>query len=357
MADERKDGAAGIDTDPVTLTRFILSAEQEHPEATGDFTIMMSSIQLACKTIATAVRKAGIAGLYGLQGTVNVQGEDVKKLDIVSNENFINALKFSKKVSVMVSEENPEPIIVDSCMAGKYCVVFDPLDGSSNIDCNVSVGSIFGIYRNETEGPGTIADVLKPGTSLVAAGYCMYGSATQIVLSFGKGVSLFTLDPAIGEFILTNANVRIPAKPKTIYSCNEGNWASFDAATQKFITNCKAKTPKPYSLRYVGSMVADVHRTLLYGGIFMYPATAAAPGGKLRLLYECNPMSFLIEQAGGKSTTGRTRVMELVPKKIHERAPIFLGCARDVDEVLRLYGEMDAAADGEGSGGVKRPRT
>jgi len=347
----------GIDTDPVTLTRFILAEQHKHPEASGDLTIMMSSIQLACKTIATAVRKAGIAGLYGLQGSVNVQGEDVKKLDIVANENFINALKFSRKVSVMVSEENPEPIIVDSVLAGKYCVVFDPLDGSSNIDCNVSVGSIFGIYRNAKVGPGTISDVLQPGTNLVAAGYCMYGAATQMVLSFGAGVSVFTLDPSIGEFILTVAKVTIPAKPKTIYSCNEGNWASFDDATKEFITQCKEKKPKPYSLRYVGSMVTDVHRTLMYGGVFMYPATAAAPGGKLRLLYECNPMSFLMEQAGGRAITGRHRILELTPTKIHQRAPIFLGCKRDVDEIERLYRKMDAAADGEGTGASKRPRT
>jgi fructose-1,6-bisphosphatase I len=339
-------GVGAPDRDPITLTRWILSEQGKHVEAKGDLTIILQSIQLACKVIANSVRKAGIAGLYGLEGAVNVQGEDVKKLDIVANDNFINALRYSKCISVMVSEEVPEPVHVEPSLAGKYSVVFDPLDGSSNIDCNVSVGSIFGIYRKDEAGPGTIGDVLQAGNKLVAAGYAMYGSSTQMVLTLGDSVNIFTLDPSMGEFILTDANVRIPEKPKTIYSINEGNWSSFDDVTKQFITRCKEAAPKPYSLRYVGSMVADVHRTLLYGGIFMYPATASAPSGKLRLLYECNPMAMIMEAAGGKATTGTTRILDVVPTSIHERQPIFLGCTRDVETIEAMY-----AATASGGGG------
>jgi len=356
--------AKAPEADPVTLSTFILTGQAAHPDAKGDMTILMMAIQTACKVIASAVRKAGIAGLYGLEGAVNVQGEDVKKLDIVANDNFINLLRHTGKTSVMVSEENPEAVIL-STSRGKYVVVFDPLDGSSNIDCNVSVGSIFGIYRRLSEDEPSVADALQPGTALIAAGYAMYGSSTQMVLSLGAGVHIFTLDPSIGEFLLTDTNVRIPDPPQTIYSVNEGNWSSFDEPTKKFIEGAKT-AKKPYSLRYVGSMVADVHRTLLYGGVFLYPATRSAPGGKLRLLYECNPMSFLMEQAGGMATTGTHRILDIVPTKIHERAPIILGCVRDVTIIQSLYAEHAAAAAAAPSGGAgaesgdaaaKKPRT
>ncbi len=279
-------------------------------------------------------------------------GEDVKKLDILSNENFINCLRFSTKASVLVSEEDEDPIVLTNASHAKYAVVFDPLDGSSNIDCNVSVGSIFGIYkRQDASQPVSVQDVLQPGTELVAAGYCMYGSSTQMVLTIAgtdSGVSIFTLDPSIGEFILTTRNVTIPAQPKKIYSVNEGNWKSFPAPVQEYIKQVKT-ADKPYSLRYVGSMVADVHRTLVYGGIFMYPATASSPNGKLRLLYEGNPMSMLIEAAGGKASTGTGRVMDIVPTGIHERCPIFLGTAAEVERVEALYAA-------EAAGGAKRAR-
>jgi len=275
----------------------------------------------------------------------------VKKLDILSNENFINCLRFSTKASVLVSEEDEEPIVLTDASSAKYAVVFDPLDGSSNIDCNVSVGSIFGIYkRQDTSKPVSVKDVLQPGTELVASGYCMYGSSTQMVITIAgtdSGVSIFTLDPSIGEFMLTTRNVTIPAEPKKVYSVNEGNWKSFPTAVQRYIEEVKM-ADKPYSLRYVGSMVADVHRTLVYGGIFMYPATASSPSGKLRLLYEGNPMSMLIEAAGGKASTGTGRVMEIVPTGIHERCPIFLGTAAEVERVEALYA-ADASA-------AKRPR-
>lgn len=305
------------------------------------------------QVVSTAVRKAGIAGLFGLEGAVNVQGEDQKKLDIIANENFINTLRSSTKVCLMVSEENDDPVTVATDKSGKYVCVFDPLDGSSNIDCGVSVGSIFGVYeRKSPVGEcASAADALQPGSELLAAGYTMYGSSTQLVLAMKGGkVQIFTLDPAIGEFIHTGTDVMIPEKPKRIYSVNEGNESLFPDAVRRFIRQCKAASPKPYSLRYVGSMVSDVHRTLLYGGIFMYPSTKSAPAGKLRLLYECNPMSMLMEAAGGRAITapGR-RILDLEPAKIHERAPIFLGCKRDVDIIEALLAEDEGKA-GEGAG-------
>jgi fructose-1,6-bisphosphatase I len=325
------DGKAG--TDMVTLSRYLLSEHQD-----PDIVVLMNSIQLACKYIAMAVRKAGIAGLYGLDGSTNATGDDVKKLDMLSNDVFINALKNSRELAVMVSEENPDAIIVEEKFRGKYCIAFDPLDGSSNIDCNVSTGTIFGIYKKASEGEGSVNDILLPGNSLVAAGYCLYGSSTEMVITWGNGVDIFSLDPSLGEFILTNAKVKIPEKPKTIYSCNEGNYVLWDDQTKAYVEQCK-NAKKPYSARYIGSMVADVHRTLLYGGIFFYPADTKNKNGKLRLLYEAAPMSMIMEQAGGKSTTGTERVMDIVPTQIHERCPIYIGCTRDVEAVEALYKE------------------
>jgi len=329
-------------TDPVTLTRFVLSEMKDE-----QIVVFMSSIALACKYIAMQVRKAGIIGLYGLAGETNATGDDVKKLDLISNEIFINALKFSKQLSVMVSEENEEPIIVDEKESGQYCIAFDPLDGSSNIDCNISTGTIYGIYKKESATKGKLEDILLPGNQLVAAGYCMYGSSTQLVMTFGQGVHLFTLDPSLGEFILTSTNLKIPEKPKTIYSCNEGNYTLWDRETQMFVDSCKNRE-KPYSHRYVGSMVSDVHRTLLYGGIFLYPADKKSKSGKLRLLYEANPMSMIMEQAGGMSTTGTQRVLDLIPTSIHERTPIYIGSTRDVKALIAMYAGETAA---------KKPRT
>ncbi|DAZ96360.1 TPA: hypothetical protein N0F65_008010 [Lagenidium giganteum] len=330
--------AAPVDhSNPITLSRFIL-AEKEI-QANGDLCILFSSIELACKVIASAVRRAGLTGLYGLDGSENSTGDAVKKLDVLANDIFINSLKFSTKIEVMVSEENAEPILVENTTTGtQYCIAFDPLDGSSNIDCNVSTGTIFAIYKKGNTGLDkcNIKDILQPGNQLVAAGYCMYGSSTQLVMSWGKGVHGFTLDPTIGAFILSHKDIRIPDKPKTIYSCNEGNYSLWDAPTRAFVDECKNKSP-PYSARYVGSMVSDVHRTLLYGGIFAYPADSKSKNGKLRLLYEANPMSFIVEQAGGLSTTGTMRVLDILPTDIHQRSSIFLGCKRDVERVIELY--------------------
>ncbi|CBI18195.3 hypothetical protein VitviT2T_028514 [Vitis vinifera] len=325
-------------TDLMTITRYVLNEQSRHPESRGDFTILLSHIVLGCKFVCTAVNKAGLAKLIGLAGETNVQGEEQKKLDVLSNEVFIKALVSSGRTCILVSEEDEEATIVEPSKRGRYCVVFDPLDGSSNIDCGVSIGTIFGIYMVKDGGEPTLDNVLQPGKNMLAAGYCMYGSSCTLVLSTGTGVNGFTLDPSLGEFILTHPNIKIPKKGK-IYSVNEGNTKNWDAPTAKYVEKCKF--PKdgssPKSLRYIGSMVADVHRTLLYGGIFLYPADKKSPNGKLRVLYEVFPMSFLMEQAGGQAFTGKQRALDLVPKNIHERSPIFLGSYDDVEEIKALY--------------------
>ncbi|KAF0695687.1 Aste57867_13509 [Aphanomyces stellatus] len=322
-------------SNPITLSRFVLA--DKTLQKNNDLCIVFNAIELACKVISSAVRRAGLTGLYGLDGSVNSTGDDVKKLDLLSNDIFINSLKNSTKIELMVSEENEEPIHVETNGENKFCIAFDPLDGSSNIDCNISTGTIFAIWEKKPTDTG-VEGILQPGNKLVAAGYCMYGSSTQLVLTWGNGVNGFTLDPTIGSFILSHPDIKIPENPKTIYSCNEGNLSLWDAQTTQFVEECKNK-PKPYSARYVGSMVSDVHRTLLYGGIFFYPADKKSKSGKLRLLYEANPMSFIVEQAGGISTTGTKRVLDLIPTSIHERSPIFLGCKRDVNRILELYGQ------------------
>jgi fructose-1,6-bisphosphatase I len=264
-----------------------------------------------------------------------VQGEEVKKLDVLSNELMINMIESSFTGALLVSEENDDVIEIEPSKQGKYIVAFDPLDGSSNIDCLVSIGTIFAIYRKTTDGPPTVKDALQPGRQLVAAGYALYGSATMIVLCTGASVNGFTLDPALGEFLLTHPNIRIKPRGK-IFSVNEGYSRHWDKATIEYV-NSKKNPPDgkaPYGARYVGSMVADVHRTLIYGGIFMYPATSEAPKGKLRLLYECNPLSFIIEKAGGMATTGRAPILDIQPESIHQRTPIVLGSKEDVLEYM-----------------------
>ncbi|CAA7396877.1 unnamed protein product [Spirodela intermedia] len=332
-------------TDLMTLTRHVLNEQSKHPESKGDFTILLSHIVLGCKFVCSAVNKAGLAKLIGLAGETNVQGEDQKKLDVLSNEVFVNALISSGRTCILVSEEDEKATFVDPSLRGRYCVVFDPLDGSSNIDCGVSIGTIFGIYMIKDKDNVTLDDVLLPGKDMVAAGYCMYGSSCMIVLSTGSGVNGFTLDPSLGEFILTHPDIKIPTKGK-IYSVNEGNAKNWDGPTAEYVNKCKFPEDgsSPKSLRYVGSMVADVHRTLLYGGIFLYPGDKKSPTGKLRVLYEVFPMSFLMEQAGGQAFTGKQRALDLVPKKIHERSPIFLGSYDDVEEIKALYASEEAKA-------------
>lgn len=327
-----------IDTNCMTLTRFVLNEQRKIPGATGDLTQLLNAICCAIKATSSAVRKAGIAKLFGIAGDTNVSGDQQQKLDVMSNELFVNMLKSSYTTCLLVSEEDEQVIEVETERQGKYMVFFDPLDGSSNIDCLAAIGSIFGISRKSHDGPATLEDALQPGRSFVAAGYALYGSATMVVLTTGNGVNGFTLDPAIGEFVLTNPDIRMKPRGKPIYSINEGNASLFEEAVTKYLESIKfpkdGKTP--YAARYVGSMVSDMHRTLVYGGIFMYPGNKKSPRGKLRLLYECAPMAYIIEQAGGMATDGKQPVLDVKPQKLHERCPIFIGSAEDVKDFLKF---------------------
>jgi len=326
-------------TEIITLTRHVLGEQMRlGVAATGDLTLLLNAIQLTSKFIATNVRRARLINLVGLAGDTNVQGEEQKKLDVLSNDIMVNALRASGKTAVLVSEEIEEAIVIEDRYKGKYCVVFDPLDGSSNIDAGVNIGTIFGIYQVRSDSQGTIADVLRPGSEMVAAGYTMYGSSANLVLSTGNGVNGYTLDSALGEFVLTHPDIKIPPRGK-IYSFNEGNSLYFHSPTVNYLKSVKYPIPPktPYSARYIGSMVADVHRTLLYGGIFGYPADKKSKTGKLRLLYEAFPMAFLTEQAGGIATTGTKRILDIVPTDIHDRTGIYLGSKEDVQEVIKFY--------------------
>jgi len=322
----------------VTLSHHILNSQQLHPQATGDFSILLNAFEIASKYVSSKVRAAGILDLYGMEGSSNASGDQVKKLDILANDAFKTSLQRCKKVSVMASEEDAEAIIV-SQSNGPYVAVFDPLDGSSNIDVNISIGTIFGIYkRQDLSKPPSVSDVLQPGTKLIAAGYTLYGSATCLVITTGQGVHGFTLDPSYGEFVLTHPDIKIKKK-HNIYSANEGNSQYWFDPTRKYVDSIKYPAPpgKPYSLRYVGSMVADVHRTLIYGGIFMYPADKNSKDGKLRLLYEANPMAMIMEQAGGKATNGTQRLLEIVPTEVHQRTPVYLGSKENVEELEKFF--------------------
>ncbi|KAM5193037.1 fructose-1,6-bisphosphatase 1-like [Mantella aurantiaca] len=328
---------APFDTDVITMTRFVME-EGIKAKGTGEMTQLLNSLCTAIKAISSAVRKAGLANLYGIAGSTNVTGDQVKKLDVLSNDLVVNMLKASFGACVLVSEEDQHALIVEPEKRGKYIVCFDPLDGSSNIDCLASIGTIFAIYRKVSDGEPSEKDALQPGRNIVAAGYALYGSATMLVLATECGVNCFMLDPAIGEFILVNRNVKV--KPRgNIYSLNEGYAKYFDAAVTEYLQ--KKKFPEdgssPYGGRYVGSMVADVHRTLVYGGIFLYPANTKSPKGKLRLLYECNPMAYIMEKAGGLATNGLESVLDIVPESIHQRMPIALGSTEDVKEYIEIF--------------------
>ncbi|OVA15549.1 Fructose-1 [Macleaya cordata] len=331
-----------------TLTSWLLQQEKAG-NIDAELTIVLSSISMACKQIASLVQRASISNLTGVQGAVNIQGEDQKKLDVVSNEVFSNCLRSSGRTGIIASEEEDVPVAVEESYSGNYIVVFDPLDGSSNIDAAVSTGSIFGIYSPNDECLADVDDdqedstldqveqkcivnVCQPGSNLLAAGYCMYSSSVIFVLSVGKGVFSFTLDPMYGEFVLTQENVRIPKAGK-IYSFNEGNYQLWDEKLKKYIDDLKVPNPKPYSARYIGSLVGDFHRTLLYGGIYGYPSDKKSKNGKLRLLYECAPMSFLVEQAGGKGSDGHQRVLDIQPVEIHQRVPLYIGSVEEVEKL------------------------
>ncbi|XP_031563769.1 fructose-1,6-bisphosphatase 1-like [Actinia tenebrosa] len=333
-----------VDTNAVTLTRFVLSEQRKVEGATGDLTQLLNAIMTAVKATSSAVRKAGIARLYGIAGDTNVSGDAQQKLDVMANELFINMLKSSYTTCLLVSEENETVIEVETEKQGKYVVWFDPLDGSSNIDCLASIGSIFGIAKKLSDnGPPSQKDGLQPGKNMVAAGYALFGSATVVVLSTGHGVNCFTLDPSIGEFVLTNPNIKMKPRGKLIYSVNEGNQAYFFEPMKKYLEMIKNPTDSrgPYASRYVGSMVSDLHRTLVYGGIFMYPPNTKSPKGKLRLLYECNPMAYIITQAGGMATDGIQNILDIIPTSLHQRSPIFIGSSEDVKDYLKCVEECN----------------
>jgi len=321
----------------MTLARHIIEQEKLHPGATGELSKLLHDLSLAAKVISLEVNKAGLADILGFTGDSNVHGEKVKKLDIFAHDMLIRAMDHGGHLAVMASEEEEDIIhIPDHYKTGKYVLLFDPLDGSSNIDVNISIGTIFSIYRRmSNSGPGTLQDCLQQGHKQIAAGYIVYGSSTILVYTAGHGVHGFTLDPSFGEFILSHENIQIPKKGK-IYSINEGNYKYWHPGLKKYIKYLQEeddKTQRPYSSRYIGSMVADIHRNLMYGGIFMYPADSRSPKGKLRLVYECNPMSFIVEAAGGKSSDGKTRILDLVPENLHQRTPIFIGSMDDVTMV------------------------
>jgi len=326
----------------LTLDEFTLQQLRNFPNATGELSNLLRDIGLAAKRINVEVNKAGLVDILGDAGTVNVQGEDVKKLDIYANDQFMGVLRHGISCAGIGSEELDDSVIFDDEISNnsKYVCLFDPLDGSGNIDVNVSIGTIFGVYRRISEKgkPCTKADFLQPGRNQVAAGYIVYGSSTMMVYATRRGVNGFTLDPSIGEFTLSHPNIKCPESGK-IYSVNHGNFFQYDTRVQAYIDTCQKKNKDnggPYTQRYIGSMVSDVHRNLIKGGIFMYPGTVNRPGGKLRLLYECNPFAFITEVAGGKATDGKQRILDIQPTTLHQRSPFFVG-SRLMMEELETY--------------------
>lgn len=322
-----------------SIQAHILQEERRHPGASGDFSMIISAISLAGKAIAAKVRRANLEDVLGAFGTTNVQGEGQQKLDVIANEIIMKCLGDRVSIAVLASEEDEEPTILRrGSEGGKYCVLFDPLDGSSNLDCAIPVGTIFTILRNDPTIKGSVETVCQPGREQIAAGYILYGSATVMVLTTGSGVDLFVLDQSVGSFLLVKRGVRIPRSAKT-YSVNEAYSSQFPQGYRAFLDDAKQGG---YSSRYIGSMVADVHRTLLNGGVFLYPPTAKQPAGKIRMLYEANPLAFIIEQAGGMAYSGLKRTLDLKPSKLHERTPIAMGSPEQVDALLaslRKHGE------------------
>jgi fructose-1,6-bisphosphatase I len=329
-----------------TLDEFTIQQMRNFPNATGELSGLLRDMGLAAKRVNVEVNKAGLVDILGDYGTVNVQGEEVKKLDVYANDQFMGVLRHGISCAGIGSEELDEVVIFDDEISNnsKYVCLFDPLDGSANIDVNVSIGTIFSVYRRVSPkgSPATIEDFLQKGINQVAAGYVIYGSSTILVYATRRGVNGFTLDPSIGEFTLSHPNITCPPSGK-IYSVNHGNFLKYDEGVKKYINVCQTKEKDsggPYTQRYIGSMVSDVHRNLLKGGIFMYPATTGKPGGKLRLMYECNPFAFIVEVAGGLATDGKQRVLEIQPTEIHQRTPFFVG-SRLMMEEMETYYPMD----------------
>lgn len=316
-----------------TLDRFIMRKQEDFPYATGELSQLLRDIALAAKIVNREINRAGLLDVTGAYGNQNIQGEEQQKLDVIANIRFIRALRNGGEVCAIISEEE-EQIIQTGNTKGKYIVAIDPLDGSSNIDVNVSIGTIFSIYRrtSETGCDGTLEDCLQNGTRQIAAGYIIYGSSTMLVYTTGHGVNGFTYEPSLGEFFLSHPNIITPRKGN-VYSCNEGSLNSFPEGVKSYINYCREEG---YSARYIGSLVADFHRNLLKGGIYIYPCTAKAPNGKLRLMYECNALAFIVEQAGGKATTGTKRIMEIEPEELHQRCPLVIGSTEMVEKVEEL---------------------
>jgi len=315
-----------------SLQTFILEEEARFPNASGEFSWIVSAISLAAKMIAYKVRHVRLQGGVGQQGEVNVQGEEQIKMDVIANEVIMRVLGSRKSIAVLGSEEEEQPAILRrGSEGGKYCVLFDPLDGSSNLDTAVGVGTIFTILRNDPNIPDAVRTVCQPGRQQVAAGYVLYGSSTVFVITTGHGVHMFELDMSVGSFLLVSRDLKMP-KARKVYSVNEAYTEGFPEGYQRYLKWAHAQG---YSSRYIGSMVADIHRTLVNGGVFLYPPTKKHPDGKLRLLYEANPMSFLVEQAGGVSVNGSVRTMDIEPKALHERTPLVMGSADEVEHVLR----------------------
>jgi len=323
----------------MTLSRHILEGERRHPEATGELSALLSDLSLAAKVISLEVNKAGLNDIIGFTGEQNIHGEQVKKLDVFAHDMTKKAMDHGGHLCVMASEEEEDIIhIPPKHKIGKYVLIFDPLDGSSNIDVNVSIGTIFSIYKRQSPSglPGTLEDCLQEGYKQVAAGYILYGSSTVFVYTAGEGVHMFTLDPSFGEFILVRDNLMMPTKAK-IYSINEGNYKYWHDGLKKYIKyiqDADNRGREPYSLRYIGSMVADIHRNLIYGGIFIYPEDKKNPNGKLRLMYECNPMAFIVEQAGGRAIDNKgKRILEIKGTSLHQRNSIYIGSIEAVNKI------------------------
>lgn len=332
----------------VTIERFILDQERRFPDATGELSYLLYDFALGAKIIAASIRRAGLVNVLGTAGTTNIQGEEQKKLDLLANETLTSVMGHTGRVCVMASEEDEELIpIPDGWPSGKYAVLFDPLDGSSNIDVNASVGTIFSIYKREsTTGQGTLADVLQAGDKQVAAGYVMYGSSVMLVYTTGQGVHGFTLDPTIGEFLLSHENLRMP-EVGMYYSVNESNFGRWSKGIQRAVRGLHGDMPdriQGKNSRYIGSLVADFHRNLIAGGIFLYPADTKNPNGKLRLTYEANPMAMLAEQAGGAATDGHRRILGIQPESLHQRVPLVIGSKRDVEFVGSVVAETESAS-------------
>ncbi|MEC6883541.1 class 1 fructose-bisphosphatase [Photobacterium piscicola] len=334
-------------TDIRTLGEFIVEKQNDFPHASGELSSLLGSIKLAAKIVNREINKAGLADITGAVGIENIQGEEQQKLDLYANDKFKAALEARDQVCGIASEEEDQAVSFNRQLNrdAKYVVLMDPLDGSSNIDVNVSVGTIFSIYRriSPVGSPATDADFLQPGHCQIAAGYVIYGSSTMLVYTTGNGVHGFTYDPSLGVFCLSHENMQIPVDGN-IYSINEGNYIRFPLGVKKYIKFCQEYVPqdnRPYTSRYIGSLVADFHRNLLKGGIYLYPSTASYPNGKLRLLYECNPMALLIEQAGGRATDGQQRILDLVPTELHQRVPFFVGSTNMVNKVEAFLHEVD----------------